>query len=140
MKKSDLQKIIKEAIAEVKQETLNENPALMALGRAAATAAGAAAGEKLVDKYLEDDEDPNDEYSNKLNKEGKLSKILGGAALLAALLMGNAKLNNKIYDQSPKLKVLVQKLEKAKADGDEKLVDKIEDQIKFQKIRIDVNR
>ena len=140
MKKSDLQKIIKEAIAEVKQETLNENPALMALGRAAATAAGAAAGEKLVDKYLEDDEDPNDEYSNKLNKEGKLSKILGGAALLAALLMGNAKLNNKIYDQSPKLKVLVQKLEKAKADGNEKLVDKIEDQIKFQKIRIDVNR
>ena len=96
MKKSELQKLVKEAIEEVKQENLQQ--------------------------------------------EGKLGRILGGAALLAALLMGNAKLNNKIYDQSPKLKVLVQKLEKAKADGDEKLVDKIEDQIKFQKIRIDVNR
>ena len=96
MKKSELQKLVKEAIEEVKQENLQ--------------------------------------------LEGKLGKILGGAALLAALLMGNAKLNNKIYDQSPKLKVLVQKLEKAKADGNEELVDKIEDQIKFQKIRIDVNR
>ena len=96
MKKSELNKLVKEAIKEVKQENLQQ--------------------------------------------EGKLGKILGGAALLAALLMGNAKLNNKIYDQSPKLKVLVQKLEKAKADGNEELVDKIEDQIKFQKIRIDVNR
>ena len=96
MKKSELQKLVKEAIEEVKQENLQQ--------------------------------------------EGKLGKILGGAALLAALLMGNAKLNDKIYDQSPKLKVLVQKLEKAKADGNEELVDKIEDQIKFQKIRIDVNR
>ena len=96
MKKSELQKLVKEAIVEVKQEELQQ--------------------------------------------EGKLGKILGGAALLAALLMGNASLNNKIYDQSPKLKVLVQKLEKAKAEGNEKLVDKIEDQIKFQKIRIDVNR
>ena len=96
MKKSELQKLVKEAIEEVKQENLQQ--------------------------------------------EGKLGRILGGAALLAALLMGNAKLNNKIYDQSPKLKVLVQKLEKAKADGNEEFVDKIEDQIKFQKIRIDVNR
>ena len=96
MKKSELQKLVKEAIEEVKQENLQP--------------------------------------------EGKISRILGGAALLAALLMGNAKLNNKIYDQSPKLKVLVQKLEKAKADGNEELVDKIEEQIKFQKIRIDVNR
>ena len=69
MKKSDLLKIVKEAITEVKQENLNENPALMALGRVAATAAGAAAGEKLVDKYLEDDEDPNDKYSNEINEE-----------------------------------------------------------------------
>ena len=69
MKKSELQKLVKEAIAEIKQENLNENPALMALGRAAATAAGAAAGEKLVDKYLEDDEDPNDKYSNEIKEE-----------------------------------------------------------------------
>ena len=69
MKKSDLQKIIKEAIAEVKQENLNENPALMALGRAAATAAGTAVGSKFADKYLEDDEDPNDEHSNEIKEE-----------------------------------------------------------------------
>ena len=69
MKKSDLQKIIKEAIAEVKQENLNENPALMGLARVAAASAGAAAGEKLVDKYLEDDEDPNDKYSNEIKEE-----------------------------------------------------------------------
>ena len=96
MKKSELQKLVKEAIEEVKQENLQQ--------------------------------------------EGKLGKFLGGAALLAALLMGNSKINNQIYDQSPKLKVLVQDLEKAKAEGNEELVDKIEDQIKFQKIRIDVNR
>ena len=96
MKKSELQKLVKEAIEEVKQENLQP--------------------------------------------EGKISKILGGAALLAALLMGNAKLNNKIYDQSPKLKVLVQKLEKAKKANNKELVDKIEKEIKFQKIRIDVNR
>ena len=47
MKKSELQKLIKEAIAEIKQENLNENPALMALGRAAATAAGTAVGSKF---------------------------------------------------------------------------------------------
>ena len=96
MKKSELQKLVKEAIEEVKQENLQP--------------------------------------------EGKISRILGGAALLAALLMGNAKLNNKIYDQSPKLKVLVQKLEKAKKANNKELVDKIEKEIKFQKIRIDVNR
>ena len=96
MKKSELHKLVKEAIEEVKQENLQQ--------------------------------------------EGKLGKILGGAALLAALLMGNSKINNQIYDQSPKLKVLVQNLEKAKADGNKELVDKIEDQIKFQKIRNDVNR
>ena len=69
MKKSELQKLIKEAIAEIKQGNLNENPALMGLTRVAAASAGAAAGEKLVDKYLEDDEDPNDKYSNEIKEE-----------------------------------------------------------------------
>tara|TARA_R110002033_G_scaffold54777_1_gene103326 strand:- start:330 stop:620 length:291 start_codon:yes stop_codon:yes gene_type:complete len=96
MKKSDLQQIVKEAIAEVKQENLQQ--------------------------------------------EGKLGRFLSGVALLGALLAGNTAVNNQIYSQSPKLKVLVQKLEKAKAEGNEDLVDQIEDQIKFQKIRIDVNR
>lgn len=100
MKKSDLQRIVKEAISEVRQENLQ--------------------------------------------KEGKLGKFLGGAALLLALLAGNNAINNQIYSQSPKLKVLVQKLErensKAPVDKDESLIDDLEDQIKFHKIRIDVNR
>ena len=96
MKKSDLQQIVKEAIAEVKQENLQQ--------------------------------------------EGKFGKFLSGVALLAALVAGNSKMNDQIYDQSPKLKVLVQKLEKAKAEGNEDLVDQIENKIKFQKIRIDTNR
>jgi hypothetical protein len=75
-----------------------------------------------------------------LRQEGKLGRFLSGVALLGALLAGNTAVNNQIYSQSPKLKVLVQKLEKAKAEGNEDLVDQIEDQIKFQKIRIDVNR
>ena len=69
MKKSELQKLIKEAIAEIKQENLNENPALMSLGKVAARAAGAAVGAKFADKYLEDDEDPNDKYSNEIKEE-----------------------------------------------------------------------
>ena len=87
MKKSDLQKIIKEAIAEVKQENLNENPALMGLARAAATAAGAAAGEKLVDKYLEDDEDPNDEHSNEIKEEDAM--IQRGKNVYNAIIKNN---------------------------------------------------
>ena len=74
MKKSDLLKIVKEAITEVKQENLNENPALMALGRVAATAAGAAAGEKLVDKIFDYDEDPNDEHSDKFQQENEINE------------------------------------------------------------------
>lgn len=100
MKKSDLQRIVKEAISEVRQENLQQ--------------------------------------------EGKLGKFLSGVALLGALLAGNTAINNQIYSQSPKLKVLVQKLEKENAkapvDKDERLIDDLEDQIKFQKIRIDVNR
>ena len=92
MKRRDLHKLVKEAVAEVKQEELQQ--------------------------------------------EGKFGKFLSGVALLAALVAGNSKMNDQIYDQSPKLKVLVQKLEKAKAEGNEDLVDKIEDKIKFQKIHL----
>ena len=82
MKKSELQKLVKEAIAEVKQEELQQ--------------------------------------------EGKFGKFLSGVALLAALVAGNSKINNQIYDQSPKLKVLVQNLEKAKAEA-RKTLRKIKD-------------
>ena len=45
-------------------DKMNENPALMALGRAAATGAGTAIGDKLGDKMLGDeDEDPDDEHT-----------------------------------------------------------------------------
>ena len=88
MKRRDLHKLVKEAVAEVKQEELQQ--------------------------------------------EGKFGKFLSGVALLAALVAGNSKMNDQIYDQSPKLKVLVQKLEKAKADGNEELVDKIKILVKNQ--------
>ena len=136
MKKSDLQKIIKEAIAEVKQENLNENPALMGLARAAATAAGAAAGEKLVDKYLEDDEDPNDEHSDELQQEGKLGKFLGGAAFVAALLAGNAKIDQSFYKDDAQIVQLEKDLLQAKADNDKEKIKDLARQIKNRKIAV----
>lgn len=136
MKKSELQKLVKEAIAEVKQENLNENPALMALGRAAATAAGAAAGEKLVDKYLEDDEDPNDEYSRKSQQEGKAAKFLGGLAFVAALLAGNAKIDQDFYDNDPRIVQLEKSLLQAKADNDKEKIKNIARKLKDRKIAV----
>ena len=136
MKKSELQKLIKEAIAEIKQENLNENPALMALGRAAATAAGAAAGEKLVDKYLEDDEDPNDEHSDELQQEGKLGKFLGGAAFVAALLAGNAKIDQSFYKDDAQIVQLEKDLLKAKEDKDKEKIKDITRKLKDRKIAV----
>ena len=136
MKKSELQKLVKEAIAEVKQENLNENPALMGLARAAATAAGAAAGEKLVDKYLEDDEDPNDEHSDELQQEGKLGKFLGGAAFVAALLAGNAKIDQSFYKDDAQIVQLEKDLLKAKEDKDKEKIKDIARKLKDRKIAV----
>ena len=136
MKKSELQKLIKEAIAEIKQENLNENPALMGLARAAATAAGAAAGEKLVDKYLEDDEDPNDEHSRKPQQEGKAAKFLGGLAFVAALLAGNAKIDQSFYKDDAQIVQLEKSLLQAKADNDKEKIKDIARKLKDRKIAV----
>ena len=136
MKKSELQKLIKEAIAEIKQENLNENPALMSLGRAAATAAGTAVGSKFADKYLEDDEDPNDEHSRKSQQEGKAAKFLGGLAFVAALLAGNAKIDQDFYDNDPRIVQLEKSLLQAKADNDKEKIKDIARKLKNRKIAV----
>ena len=136
MKKSELQKLIKEAIAEIKQENLNENPALMSLGKVAARAAGAAVGAKFADKYLEDDEDPNDEHSRKPQQEGKAAKFLGGLAFVAALLAGNAKIDQDFYDNDPRIVQLEKSLLKAKADNDKEKIKNIARKLKDRKIAV----
>jgi len=52
----------------IKGDKVNENPALMALGRAAATGAGTALGDKLGSKIMGDeDEDPDDEHTDEMS-------------------------------------------------------------------------
>ena len=136
MKKSELQKLVKEAIAEIKQDNLNENPALMALGRAAATDAGTAVGSKFADKYLEDDEDPNDEHSRKSQQEGKAAKFLGGLAFVAALLAGNAKIDQDFYDNDSQIVQLEKSLLQAKADNDKEKIKDIARKLKDRKIAV----
>ena len=136
MKKSELQKLIKEAIAEIKQENLNENPALMSLGKVAARAAGAAVGAKFADKYLEDDEDPNDEHSRKPQQEGKAAKFLGGLAFVAALLAGNAKIDQSFYKDDAQIVQLEKDLLKAKEDKDKEKIKDIARKLKDRKIAV----
>lgn len=136
MKKSELQKLIKEAIAEIKQENLNENPALMSLGKVAARAAGAAVGAKLADKYLEDDEDPNDEHSRKPQQEGKAAKFLGGLAFVAALLAGNAKIDQSFYKDDAQIVQLEKDLLQAKTDNDKEKIKDIARKLKNRKIAV----
>ena len=92
MKKSELQKLVKEAIEEVKQENLQQ--------------------------------------------EGKLGRILGGAALLAALLMGNAKIDQDFYDNDPRIVQLEKSLLQAKADNDKEKIKDIARKLKDRKIAV----
>ena len=62
-------------------------------------------------------------------------KITSG--ILANILIGRRVSKKEKIQAKEDLAALAQE---ARADGNEELVDKIEDQIKFQKIRIDVNR
>ena len=115
MKKSDLKKLVKEAIAEIREEE-----AIIQRGKNVYDA--------IIKNNLQNlfkTMSRGTEFPSKYDPKDSDMQV---------------KLNNKIYDQSPKLKVLVQKLEKAKKANNKELVDKIEKEIKFQKIRIDVNR
>ena len=90
MKRRDLHKIVKEAIAEIKQENLQQ--------------------------------------------EGKLGKILGGVAIVAALLAGNAKLDQNFYKNDPQIIQLEKDLLKAKESGDKENIKDIARKLKNRKI------
>ena len=90
MKRRDLHKIVKEAIAEIKQEELQQ--------------------------------------------EGKLGKILGGVAFVAALLAGNAKLDQSFYKNDPQIIQLEKDLLRAKESGDKEKIKDIARKLKNRKI------
>ena len=73
-------------------------------------------------------------------EEGKLSKVLGGAAVLATLLGLNKAASEKIYKGDPKIKSLTTQYEKAKEDGDKKAMAKFEKEIKNRKTQIDTGK
>ena len=78
----------------IKQDKMNENPALMALGRAAATGAGTALGDKLGSKLMGDeDEDPDDEHTNELGIDPGIGKFFE-----------STKLTNLRKEAAPKMK------------------------------------
>ena len=92
MKKSELQKLVKEAIEEVKQENLQQ--------------------------------------------EGKLGKFLGGAAFVAALLAGNAKIDQSFYKDDAQIVQLEKDLLKAKEDKDKEKIKDITRKLKDRKIAV----
>lgn len=73
-------------------------------------------------------------------EEGKLSKTLGGVAVLATLLGLNKAASEKIYKGDPKIKSLTTQYEKAKEDGDKKAMAKFEKEIKNRKTQIDTGK
>jgi mannitol-1-phosphate/altronate dehydrogenase len=70
----------------------------------------------------------------KLQQEGKLGKILGGVAFIAALLAGNAKLDQNFYKNDPQIIQLEKDLLKAKESGDKEKIKDIARKLKNRKI------
>ena len=69
-----------------------------------------------------------------LQQEGKLGRILGGAAFVAALLAGNAKLDQSFYKNDPQIIQLEKDLLKAKESGDKEKIKDIARKLKNRKI------
>jgi mannitol-1-phosphate/altronate dehydrogenase len=69
-----------------------------------------------------------------LQQEGKLGKILGGVAFVAALLAGNAKLDQNFYKNDPQIIQLEKDLLKAKESGDKEKIKDIARKLKNRKI------
>lgn len=87
-------------------------------------------------EYLEDF---YDEVQNRVD-EGKLKKVLGGAALLAALLGINKATSEKMYNGDPKIKSLTTQYEKAKKEGDKEAMAKFEKEIENRKVQWDTGK
>lgn len=73
-------------------------------------------------------------------EEGKLSRALGGIAVLAALLGINKATSERIYNSDPKIKAATEKYEKAKEAGDKEAMAKFEKEIKKRKLAWDAGR
>ena len=94
-----------------------------------------------TDKYLKN-------RRNKVSKnlkeedveEGKLSKALGGAAVLVTLLGINKATSEALYKGDPEIKSLTTQYEKAKKDGNKEDMAKFEEKIKNRKTQIDVGK
>ena len=69
-----------------------------------------------------------------LQQEGKLGKILGGVAFVAALLAGNAKLDQSFYKNDPQIIQLEKNLLKAKESGNREEIKDITRKLKNRKI------
>jgi hypoxanthine-guanine phosphoribosyltransferase len=69
-----------------------------------------------------------------LQQESKLGKILGGVAFVAALLAGNAKLDQSFYKNDPQIIQLEKDLLKAKESGDKEKIKDIARKLKNRKI------
>ena len=69
-----------------------------------------------------------------LQQEGKLGKILGGVAFVAALLAGNAKLDQSFYKNDPQIIQLEKDLLRAKESGDKEKIKDIARKLKNRKI------
>ena len=87
-------------------------------------------------EYLEDF---YDEVQNRVD-EGKLKKVLGGAALLATLLGINKVTSEKMYNGDPKIKSLTTQYEKAKEEGNKEAMAKFEKEIENRKTQWDTGK
>ena len=71
-----------------------------------------------------------------LQQEGKLGRIVGGAAFVAALLAGNAKIDQDFYDNVSQIVQLEKSLLQAKADNDKEKIKDIARKLKNRKIAV----
>jgi len=73
-------------------------------------------------------------------EEGKPSKVLGGAAVLAAILGINKASSEALYNGDSKIKSLTTQYEEAKEKGDKQAMAKFEKEIENRKTQIDVGK
>jgi len=73
-------------------------------------------------------------------EEGMGTKILAGAALIASLLGINQYQANEVYKNSPQLQALIKLHKEAKESGDVSKVKELENRIRLQKDRLDLDK
>jgi hypothetical protein len=100
-----------------------------------------------VDTNTNDPDGDDFDFNSMLNEdieEGKIRKFLTGAALVATLLVGNAKVNNWIYNSDPVIKQKMEQLHqiesKMETEDSRKAYDDYQEQIKTIKNDISVRK